>query len=588
MAAEAPLRQLIKSAGKDAEAALMLLQTVLSNIRNDPKEAKFRKLNPESARLKKDLLGHPGAKEFLIAIGFVQNGDGTLVLSGDPGLQFNDALSAVNRHFAALSEHRQRKALGGASKGDEQRLYRAAVEGGAQGAGHDEIKKLVQSPAGIEAMQMLEKVLSNIRLFPTNMQYRSIKLSGKGGQKLLPALPLAKLVGFEVKKEANGEERAEMDKFDLDDIDRVLRMLLWATSEAARAIDMKLLLAMPSPKASAAAAAVLGSAVGDALGGPLEMLERMPLSAKEVDKALEMNGGGHWNLAPGQVTDTTELTIALAEALAASNTNDKEKAKKGEFPSDDAAAVYCEWGETKPFDMCGDNKTAFERRCSAPDLIRRALRNSRNSESNGALMRCTPLAAWAVGLGLNSRTLAQCARDDCELSHANYIVAEASAAYVVALLHLCERQGDRAGAIRAVNDFIAQEKKEGKKTASGAEFVAFDAVEAWLKEAADTSADMTFGPETSDAKIGFVLAFRHLHLGSSYEQAMRATLCGGGDVTANAAIVGGLVGAAGGLQGIPERWIRAIVACDTDSAGQPRPKRFWPRRLPKLLRQLTS
>merc|ERR1712151_1028297 len=136
-------------------------------------------------------------------------------------------------------------------------------------------------------------------------------------------------------------------------------------------------------------------------------------------------------LAPGQVTDTTELTVGLAEALQTSVSG----GSKG-YPLNDAGQAYCEWGQTKPFDISDAVKTAFERTASAPYLMRRALLNTKLNESNGALMRCTPLAAWGVSRKLNLEQIAQAAREDAQLSHSNDIMIEANAAYAVAVSYL--------------------------------------------------------------------------------------------------------------------------------------------------------
>ena len=60
---------------------------------------------------------------------------------------------------------------------------------------------------------------------------------------------------------------------------------------------------------------LLGALVGDAAGATLEFLGRKP-DAAEVDRALEMVGGGPWRTAPGQITDDGELALCLARALA--------------------------------------------------------------------------------------------------------------------------------------------------------------------------------------------------------------------------------------------------------------------------------
>lgn len=72
-------------------------------------------------------------------------------------------------------------------------------------------------------------------------------------------------------------------------------------------------------------------------------------------------------------------------------------------------------------------------------------------------------------------------------------------------------------------------------------------------------------------------------LAKSVEQALFATVAGGGDTDTNACIVGGLVGALFGYHSIPEHARRAVEECNTDS-GRPRP----PWMHPKVAKQLVA
>jgi ADP-ribosylglycohydrolase len=98
--------------------------------------------------------------------------------------------------------------------------------------------------------------------------------------------------------------------------------------------------------------------------------------------------------------------------------------------------------------------------------------------------------------------------------------------------------------------------------------------------------------EKADTQIGFirhgfVRAFYFLISGSSYEDAIRETLLAGGDTDTNAAIVGGLIGAAVGVEGIPLRMREAVMTCDT-SKGRPRPEWLHPRNLYALANELVK
>jgi len=319
-------------------------------------------------------------------------------------------------------------------------------------------------------------------------------------------------------------------------------------------------------------------------------------------------------LAPGQTSDSTELVLCLADALASSGL-------AGHFPVEDIALRYGKWGQTVPFhaeQACGQ---AFRGALSAEAMTERAKNQNRRALGAGALVRCPLLGAFSI-LKPSAGEAAAVARTDTGLSHPNMCLGEASAAYVVLARSLIMRQGNRTAALAELREWMEAEaarregpqslavsgtsptggwvhieQREKPKTVSGKEeeyiapgasLVAFKDVMSWVSLAfADTDLPFTEERLPSSARVAFTHAFRQLNLGSSFEEAMRATLAGGGDCSANAAIVGGLIGASVGLESIPSRWIRAILACETVH-GQLRPQEYHPGRLPELLEKIVS
>ena len=132
--------------------------------------------------------------------------------------------------------------------------------------------------------------------------------------------------------------------------------------------------------------AMLGLAVGDALGAPLEGASSA-VAASAVAAGVEMSGGGRW--APGEWTDDTALALALAESIA----------DHGLLDSDDLARRYISWANA-------DGKGITTRRAlvgaeNAEDARARARAHYEQSNlaaGNGTVMRVTPV-------GLAARTL---------------------------------------------------------------------------------------------------------------------------------------------------------------------------------------
>lgn len=77
---------------------------------------------------------------------------------------------------------------------------------------------------------------------------------------------------------------------------------------------------------------LLGGAVGDAAGAPLEFYD-FEMTDDAVSNAMGMSGGGALNIGVGQLTDDSELAISLMSSLVL-------HASEEGFPADTVALSY--------------------------------------------------------------------------------------------------------------------------------------------------------------------------------------------------------------------------------------------------------
>ena len=134
---------------------------------------------------------------------------------------------------------------------------------------------------------------------------------------------------------------------------------------------------------------IIGAFIGDSLGSYLEFMCR-EFEDRELIAGMEMPGGGPWGLAPGQVTDDSELAMCLMQGLI-----------KGEGKLDvkKIHAMYAQWMDSPPFDI-GMTTEETLMCCQLSDDPSRPYRAAKHggyaaqSESNGSLMRITPMAVW--------------------------------------------------------------------------------------------------------------------------------------------------------------------------------------------------
>ena len=265
---------------------------------------------------------------------------------------------------------------------------------------------------------------------------------------------------------------------------------------------------------------LLGALVGDAAGATLEFLGRKP-DAAEVDRALEMVGGGPLRTAPGQITDDGELTLCLARALSGTTTFSIEK----------VALEYLAWLRSDPFDIGNATRNGLSGGlAAAPGTVHEGMRRAAaaqnaDSKANGALMRAAPLGAW--GWRLSEEDLVAAAMADAGLTHPNPTCKHASA-----------RLLSRDPAPRAEPRATGTGRSPPAKAWAGR--LGAEEIVEWLGLAGE-NVDVGYGPQ-----IGFVQIRLRARVSPPAARTRRTPtrcarpLLGGGDTDTNACIVGGL------------------------------------------------
>jgi ADP-ribosylglycohydrolase len=275
--------------------------------------------------------------------------------------------------------------------------------------------------------------------------------------------------------------------------------------------------------------AMVGLAVGDALGAPLEGAPRR-VARRAVARGLEMAGSGRW--AAGQWTDDTALALELAESIA----------ERGLLDTEDLARRYISWatsdgrgiGRTTRAALVGAADAAGARRRAAGFHARTGL-----GASNGSVMRCAPI-------GLAARDLEQArqaAASDASLTHGHPAAASASAALCAALL-----------AVRRGDDPLPAARTE----AHGA-----DDLERALVLVADQDrealAALATGRTAGACWTTLAIGLCALTSIGDYEEGVIWAVSLGGDTDTNAAVTGALLGYARGPRAIPQRWLKPLA-----------------------------
>lgn len=146
---------------------------------------------------------------------------------------------------------------------------------------------------------------------------------------------------------------------------------------------------MADPNRLRARGALLGLAVGDALGTTLEFSHpgAPPFPALATGPQTEVTGGGPFRVIPGQVTDDTQMAVCLADSLLA----------VGRLDAREVASRYIAWSGYA-FDIGRQTKAALRtaRRQSDPRDAGKAvwIDGDRNLAGNGSLMRTAPIGVF--------------------------------------------------------------------------------------------------------------------------------------------------------------------------------------------------
>ena len=263
-----------------------------------------------------------------------------------------------------------------------------------------------------------------------------------------------------------------------------------------------------------ATAAYLGLAAGDALGATLEFLTRQEIAAR-YGVHRDITGGGWLLLRPGQVTDDTEMSLALGRSIV----------RSGVFDARDACEEFAAWLKAGPVDV-GNTCRRGIRRYIVHGTVEGPF--AEGEAGNGAAMRVLPVALATLGRSgeADAWSLGQ-----ARTTH-NHPLSDAACLALVRMVHsLLQGQGKEE--IRKIADGLAE--KHGA--------FCFEPYR---------GACSAFIAETMQTVLHFYFAT------DSFEDCVVRTVNQGGDADTTGALAGMLAGATYGPAAIPEAWLTKI------------------------------
>ena len=288
-------------------------------------------------------------------------------------------------------------------------------------------------------------------------------------------------------------------------------------------------------------ALILGVAVGDALGVPVEFKKRGTFLV------TGMQGYGTHNQPPGTWSDDTSLTLALADSFLTDDVNLEGIARRFTEWYDNAA--YTPHG--KVFDIGNATAKAIERlkKGVAPEQAGGA---GERDNGNGSLMRIAPLAFYMYAIRKPEERF-RIVKEVSSLTHAHEWSVAACYIYVEMLNKLRMGRKKKEAYTELREDF-----------ARGVSFISKATLAKFVRILEN---DISALPEEDIRSSGFVIdtleaAFWCILTTDNYKDAVLKAVNLGDDTDTTGAVTGALAGLAYGLEGIPQEWREQLAAYD--------------------------
>jgi ADP-ribosylglycohydrolase len=267
-----------------------------------------------------------------------------------------------------------------------------------------------------------------------------------------------------------------------------------------------------APLTDRARGALVGLAVGDALGAPVEFDPPAAIAGRR-DELFSMPGGGNFGWAPGEFTDDTQMALVLARHL---------QERGGGLEQDELARAFARWS-VDAADVGNQTRTVLGAVSRGQPWQQAIQRLAPDAAGNGSLMRLAPVALATT----SAEEAAELAQSQSEVTHPNASCVDACRAFASALWTTIETGeldlAHLSGAAR-LDDVRSAIERSGHDAAPP--------MSGWVLH----------------TLTGALWAVRGA---SSFEDAVWRAVALGRDADTVAAVAGALAGARWGLQGIP-------------------------------------
>lgn len=289
-------------------------------------------------------------------------------------------------------------------------------------------------------------------------------------------------------------------------------------------------------------AVMLGHAIGDALGVPVEFSRRDVLEKRPV---TDMIGFGTYNMPAGCWSDDTSMSLCALESLS-----------KGSVDYDDIMRNFGKWYDNGEFtangivfDIGGTCLAAVHNYIDLGMSVYKCGMRHPKSNGNGALMRIHPFVLYAFCNKINISDFTRMIIEASSLTHAHRISIDGCIIYAYVLRSLLENPSKESvynGLNASAYDVYYHPSKYYSR------LLEHDISKIDQKQIESSG----YVVDSLEAALWCLLTTE------SYEDCVLKAVNLGGDTDTIAAIAGGLAGALYGFDSIPKKWLEVLKRKD--------------------------
>ena len=300
---------------------------------------------------------------------------------------------------------------------------------------------------------------------------------------------------------------------------------------------------------------LIGQAVGDAFGVPVEFLDRITVrriglqDMAGCDTGLKFRSRWGGMIPAGAWSDDTSMTIAAMASIIG---------HEGGIDYDDIMKQFLNWWEggeytsldNFPFGLGGTVDRAFHnyrRGIPAPDCGGKGF----GDNGNGALMRIFPFSMYCILKDYTEEETLDLIRKASGITHGHEISALGCFIYTLFLDDCIRTRNPRMAYRNAVTGMLdfCRSRFSGE---------ALEAYGLLFHEIGKKDFDPDTIPESGYVVDSLTTAIYSILHTDSYEEAIKTAVGFGYDTDTNACITGSIAGAMYGLGGIPDRWLKVL------------------------------